>query len=293
MGQGALYLEQRGLHLGGEHVHSTNNEHVVAAASDPLHPPDGSAAWACLRDQRGDIAGAVPKQRHGLLAQRRDDEFPFLAVQALEEETKQQVKRQINMGMLQGESTDQIVRRIRGTRGARYADGVLQVPRRHAQSIVRTFVQHTTSHARQATFEANEEFIRYVRWVSTLDSRTSQICASLDGQVYDVQSGERPPAHFNCRSTIVPVLKGWRSLGLKAPEPSTRASMSGQVPQKLKYGDWLLKQPIALQNQILGPGKAALLRRGTVPIKRFTDANLRPLTLKELRSIEVKLLEKN
>jgi SPP1 gp7 family putative phage head morphogenesis protein len=43
------------------------------------------------------------------------------------------------------------------------------------------------------------------RYVATLDSRTSSICAALDGREFEYGKGPMPPQHFNCRSTTVPI----------------------------------------------------------------------------------------
>ena len=133
-------------------------------------------------------------------------------------------------------------------------------------------------------FEENEDVIKGVQWIATLDERTTDICAGLDAEIFPINSGPRPPAHFRCRSTVVPVLKSWKEMGIKlkeAPE-GTRTSMDGQVSRKITYGDWLKNQPKDVQNEVLGVKKAELFRTGKVDIKRFTDDKHRPLTLKEI-----------
>ena len=206
--------------------------------------------------------------------------------------TQDAVTRQINIGLATGEGTDQIVRRLRGTQRARFQDGVLQTSRRQAATVVRTAVNHVSNMAREATYSANDDVIDGIQWVSTLDARTSDICASLDGQVFGIAEGPRPPAHHQCRSTTVPVLKSFRQLGIPIDEipPGTRASIDGQVSAKVTYGEWLRRQPVEVQNEVLGKGRAAVFRRGNVPIERFIDQTLRPLTLRELLEREAALL---
>jgi hypothetical protein len=121
-----------------------------------------------------------------------------------------------------------------------------------------------------------------------LIAHNSEICVGLDGQTFPVGEGERPPAHPQCRSTTTPILKSWKELGIdlkEAPE-GTRASMNGQVPAKITYRDWIQNQPRAIQDQVLGRGKAQLMRSGQVPIDRFFDAKNRPLTLGQIRKLE-------
>jgi SPP1 gp7 family putative phage head morphogenesis protein len=206
-------------------------------------------------------------------------------------QTGDQIGRQINIGLAQGETVDQITRRVRGTRAANYKDGVWATTRRNAESVVRTATNHVSNQARQETYEENQEVVKGWRFVATLDARTTLICASNDGRVWPVGEGEQPPLHFSCRSTTVPVLKSWKELGinLKEAPPGTRASMNGQVPATETYPQWLKKQPASVQNEVLGRAKGELFRRGQVPIERFVDRRNKPLSVAQLESLEKQL----
>lgn len=125
------------------------------------------------------------------------------------------IEQQIRLGVLGGETTDQLVRRIRGTKAAGYADGVASATRREAEMIARTATNHVSTAARQAVWNANADIIKGVRWVATLDGRTSAVCQSRDGEVYAIDKGPRPPAHPNCRSTVAPVLDGEEIVGTR------------------------------------------------------------------------------
>lgn len=52
-------------------------------------------------------------------------------------------------------------------------------------------------------------YVTSLEYSAILDSRTTEICSSLDGDVYPVGAAEwdkfRPPNHFNCRSLLIPV----------------------------------------------------------------------------------------
>lgn len=202
--------------------------------------------------------------------------------------TVDRVMREVEKGLVQGDGTSKIVRRIKGTRKAGYADGVLETSRREVEALVRTSVSHVTNHAREETYRENSDVVDKVQFVATLDSRTSDICMNLDGQTFPIGGGPRPPMHFNCRSTCVPVLKSWKQLGipLKEAPPGTRASMSGQVPAKTTFGTWLKGQPSDVQKDVLGPKRAALFRQGKVRFDRFFNDRGKRLTLKELEKLE-------
>lgn len=206
--------------------------------------------------------------------------------------TQRGVMTAVNRGIVEGETSDQIIRRIRGTRALKYTDGVFETTRRQAETIGRTVVNHVTNQARLELFKENTDLIDGLQWVATLDSRTSVTCAGLDGKVFPIDKGPRPPAHPNCRSTMTPVLKDADALGLNALPEGKRASINGQVPAATTFGEWLKKQPIDVQEDVLGVAKAKLFRDGGLDISRFTDVNLQPLSLDQLRKLEKKAFEK-
>jgi len=204
----------------------------------------------------------------------------------LSDQERATLDRQIRLGMIQGETLEQIIRRIRGTRAGGFRDGVLPQSRKRAEGLARTAVNTVSAQAREMTYLGNQDLIKGVEWLSTLDSRTSRICISLDGRIFPVNKGPRPPAHPRCRSSTSPALKSWRELGIDIDDlpPATRASMDGQVSEKLTYGDWLKTKPATFQDEVLGKGVADLWRSGNIKTDDLVNSRLRPLTLEELRA---------
>ena len=204
----------------------------------------------------------------------------------------------IRRGYFEGQTTEEIVRGLVGTKAANYADGLLGESRRYARMVAHTAVQHVASTARVETLKANADILKGYRWVSTLDNRTSEICQSLSGQVFDVGEGPVPPAHPNCRSTIVPVTKTFRELGIDVPEPpeGEQASMNGPVPANLSYFDWLKTQPEGFVEEALGPTRAKLFLDGGLSADEFAKLqlgrNFEPLTLEEMRAKAPKVFER-
>jgi SPP1 gp7 family putative phage head morphogenesis protein len=199
--------------------------------------------------------------------------------------TQSKVMQSLTIGITQGESVSDLVRRLRGTRANNFTDGVLNESRRNVESIVRTAVNHFSTQARETTYQENEDMVKSVQFVATLDTRTTPICRSNDGKVFPVGEGPRPPLHFGCRSTTVPVLKSWRELGIDLDdmEPAGRASMNGVVPASTTYAEWLKGQSAEVQDEVLGPTRGALYRSGALTIDKFADERGRQLTLAELR----------
>ena len=211
----------------------------------------------------------------------------------LEEDSYIRIRDTVRMGIVEGESYNQITKRVIGTKALRYSDGVLALNLKQTQALVSTAVAHTTNQARQVFFEANNDIIKGIQWVSTLDARTTPVCQSRDGKVYPLDSGPRPPAHFRCRSVTVALTKSWRELGIDLDEapPGTRASMDGQVPDAETYQTWLQKKPASFQDDVLGPTRGKLFREG-LPLDRFVDETGKEYTLAQLRSKDASLFKK-
>lgn len=200
----------------------------------------------------------------------------------------------IRMGFTEGETIDQMVRRVRGTKALQFKDGIMETSRRGAEALVRTAVNHTANTARTEVYKANTSVLKGVQWVATLDGRTTMVCSARDGMVMPLDSGPRPPAHINCRSTTVPIMKSWKEMGInlgEAPE-GTRASMDGQVAASTTYDKWLRGRSVAEQEDHLGVAKAKLFRNGGLTLDKFVDRNGAEYTLDELRKREAGAFEK-
>jgi SPP1 gp7 family putative phage head morphogenesis protein len=191
----------------------------------------------------------------------------------------------IQDGIIAGTKTEDLIRDVVGNRSLNYKNGVREVTRRGAEAMVRTVINHAANIGREALWKANADLIKGVRWLSTLDSRTTPICQLRDGNLYPVGVGPRPPAHPNCRSTTVPITKSWRELGIDVDEISglTRSSMNGQVPADTTYFDWLSGQTSAIQLEVLGPTRLKLWKQGGIAPKTFINDRGRLLRLDELR----------
>ncbi len=147
--------------------------------------------------------------------------------------------------------------------------------------------------------DANQDIIKAVVWSATLDTRTSAPCRARDQKQYSVPEhkpiGHSLPwgggpgrFHWRCRSHQTMVLKSNKELGIDAPDVmmknGTRASMDGQVPANLSYGDWLQKQSAARQDEILGPGRAKMLRDGKLKFEDMYGSKGQYLTLAQLQA---------
>lgn len=196
------------------------------------------------------------------------------------------INKVIMRGHAEGWTNDEILRVIRGTKKLNYSDGLMSKLGRHNATLVRTSVQHVSNAAREQLWEDNDDIISGYLWVSTLDSRTTSQCRTLDGERFEVGKGPRPPIHMNCRSTTVAIIKGLEDLSSQL----TRASADGQVGGGVTYYEWLKTQSSAFQDDVLGPVRAKLFRDGGLSAERFAQlqlgTNFEPLTLEQMRKLE-------
>jgi hypothetical protein len=146
---------------------------------------------------------------------------------------------QVRMGVLAGETNQEITQRIIGTSTGKYrtievggktrrvaerVGGIMDTSKREATALVRTSVQNVSNATQGAVFEANNKMLRGIEAVVTLDDRTTLLCMSRIGGAWDMEGNPLPdsnvsesfpgypPWHWNCRTIMVPVIKTWDEL---------------------------------------------------------------------------------
>lgn len=216
------------------------------------------------------------------------------------------VRQAIAQGFVEGKTTDQIIRELRGTRANGYIDGLIQKDRRDIEAVVRTALGHMARFAQDKTVEANTDLIKALVWSATLDLRTTPICRVRDGKQYTTAHkpiGHKLPwlggpgaAHWRCRSHATYVLRSHAELGIDVPEVvvigRTRASLDGQIPADVSYSEWLGKQSAARQDEVLGVTRGQLLRQGKLPMERMYSTRGDFLTLAQLRERDAEAFKK-
>lgn len=114
----------------------------------------------------------------------------------LTESAKNSIERAVRIGTVNGESIAQIRGRVRQA---------VNLTNNRYNSFIRTSIQAAANTADQLTFEKNSKLIKKIQYVAILDSRTTDICKSLNRQVFNINEGPRPPQHWNCRSFTIPI----------------------------------------------------------------------------------------
>ena len=153
--------------------------------------------------------------------------------------------------------------------------GPLPTAERYAESLTHSTVQRIATDARRAVMQANPDVIVGYEVAETLDSRTCAQCLAYDGSTYDLEGAPTgdtvlplnggPPYHMNCRGMLVPVMEG------SAPSGGLSAE------------DWLDRKTPAQQDDILGKGRAALYRKGSLTLRDLVSGTGQQLSLAELR----------
>lgn len=211
----------------------------------------------------------------------------------LNETTRFNISRAVKNGVSLGLTNAQIAKSIMG-KGDKGSEPIAKT-RRDAMAITRTATQTVANDVRMASYMENADIIKAVQWVSTLDSRTSDICIVRSGKTWtfpefkpighSIPWDNGPPAHWACRSTSIPVTSSMAEITGKAQNqiaPRTRASMDGQVAQNLTFDQFLKNKPPEFADEMLGKGRAELWRSGKITLNQLLDQRGNPLTLTQL-----------
>ena len=110
------------------------------------------------------------------------------------------VKQELVNSMIQGVNVGKMTDRI--------TDRLDKAKYSNVERVVRTELNNAFNQATLKGYDDAE--IKYYIYLATLDNRTSQICASLNGEKFKLDNAvtgiNYPPMHPNCRSTTIPVI---------------------------------------------------------------------------------------
>jgi SPP1 gp7 family putative phage head morphogenesis protein len=205
------------------------------------------------------------------------------ALKMFEGKKSAQIVDTIRSGVILGDTRQQITTSL-----LRLGD----LQKQQAATLTRTITNHVSTESRSIFMSENEDVLEGYEWVATLDSRTSLVCGSRDGVVYpfgnDPIRSPKPPAHFSCRSTIVPKVNPEFDLaaGRVGVRPAIGADGVEQVRGSTDYQSWLTRQPKAFQVEVLGKDRAELFRKGDLKLTSFVDSAGDTISLDKLRELE-------
>lgn len=147
-----------------------------------------------------------------------------------------------------------------GTRANGFRDGTIHKSIMDMMTTKRTIIQQFVNMVQDLAYSLFSD--RYM-WVSVLDSVTTQICRTRNGRVYLRNEGPLPPAHYNCRSTTVPLI-------IRQPIPN--------LPRT--FYEWIKGENDNFVSDILPERLAMALRTGKARAGDFPGLRQpKPLTL--------------
>jgi len=205
---------------------------------------------------------------------------------------RKRIEQIIRRGIANGDSMQDIALAVR-------KGNLHSITKQQSQTLVTTSITSVHNQADHEVYKANEKAIQGWQYVAVLDSRTTPLCAHRDGTIYPVGDVEHlPPAHWNCRSTSIPVFKSWsdvanlesvaevRRRNLQGLTEAQKKFYDGQTPLRESYNDWLKRQPVAVQLRHLGEyKKVEMLNSGELTVDQFTNAKGNNIGIKELRQL--------
>lgn len=139
----------------------------------------------------------------------------------------QTVKQEIVNGMIQGINLQTMTKRV--------SERFETAKKNDVERLLRTEVNYTLN---QATLDGYKEAgIEKYEFNATLDSRTSQICSELHGEIFEIKKIavglNYPPMHPRCRSTTIPIIdydslikQGREEIGEKDTESNEKEALT-------------------------------------------------------------------
>lgn len=217
----------------------------------------GASVWSSVKDR------VVPAFGQKVSEQLSD----FVAI------AKDSLRKRVNTGFANNEAVDEVSNEVTSLTAKTFSSVLQQVGNR-ARGLMATAIQHATATVSDAL---NSLIFDCYRWVSVLDSRTSEYCRDQNGRVYRNGAGPLPPAHNFCRSRTVPVDCGDDN---KSPVPT--------------FFSWLLTQSKDFLTDAFGDSVAARVEDGTLKQGEVPDfAALKALSLDDFELKTVYLTTRN
>lgn len=105
------------------------------------------------------------------------------------------LKSELTNGIIQGKSIYEVANTI---------DKRIDIGRSQTQRLVRTEYMHALNQGQIESYR--QKGYKKLRWVATMDDKTSAICRKRNGKTFDIEDLPDIPAHPNCRCTLVPVI---------------------------------------------------------------------------------------
>jgi SPP1 gp7 family putative phage head morphogenesis protein len=236
------------------------------------------------RPTRAEIAKLVTKSPLRLSGETRSHGTMKEAFQSLGDREMSRVQRRVRQGIADGTSMGDIIKEVQ--RSSRLTEA-------QAKTLVTTNMTRAEQLIKEKLYDSNDGVINGLIFTAILDSRTSTLCSSYDGLFQTKENLKvRPPLHWNCRSSLAPVLKS-RTQMLESGDPRFNleklatvppSQLQGGKPLQETFSQWLSRQKHETKLKYLKTdAKVALFEGGALDLSSFFTAKGNPISLAKLR----------
>ena len=184
----------------------------------------------------------------------------------------------------------------------------LDIGRRSAEGISHNALHGAWQFAEREMYLENPEMVQEMRFVAQIDRKTTELCISLDGQIFPIKEAPLPPLHFKCRSMLSPLFeKGIKFEGkriarldesprtIKHRDGTTSTAYTKRrvqfIPEKMTHSDWVQSlaesanpKDVSFAREMLGPTRFSLVKAGKFEVKNLYYAG-KLRTIKELKGL--------
>ncbi len=183
----------------------------------------------------------------------------------------------------------------------------LDIGRRSAEGIAHNAVHGAFNFAEREMYLENPEMVQEVRFTAIIDRKTTEICISLDGEVFPLKEAPLPPLHFRCRSMIMPIFKGIKYEGKRIAtldtgsrtvhhrDGTTSTVYSKRrvqfIPESMNHNQWTQSlvnssdpRDVSFAKEMLGKTRFDLVKAGKFKVKDLYYAG-KLRTIKELKRL--------
>jgi len=228
------------------------------------------------------------------------------------------ISQRFRVSAMRRDNLQQATTALLGSNRRGFKDGVVRRVRANLEATVVTATNGIIHRMREQAY-AKTPFIKKERFVATLDRHTTPICISNDQRKFKLNEGLFPPLHMNCRSIRVPVFEfevladrpyvAWAERELVAdytaqaglPATKARATLPrghkgrydryargrrgefvGTVDSRVAYPEFLARQSLAFQQEVLGVRLGKMYRDTGMNITNFISRTGRKFTIDEV-----------
>lgn len=171
------------------------------------------------------------------------------SAQALSNSTTAMVERLVRRAQADKLDSVDALRSIVGTSSRNFRDGALKRVGAWSRSFADTAIAHASA---TLNHEIASNYYKQYQWLSILDEATTEICTDRNLEIYEYGNGPVPPAHYGCRSEIVPF-----------------TGNSEDIPTS--FASWLETQPGEFLSDLFKGGDASLDNVKVIQLDRFRD----------------------